>query len=702
MLGRRTTTSREAPRDWRGGIPARFALAGATAGVVTGFLEAVPLYTTPRFLGLLHPDISYVIWFLSPLINALFYGLVGLVLGWAAAAGPGKGAWVSALLAAAGLGVAGVHAAVGLGLIHGTGQGLLHNLARPAPWLYFAAGVVGTILTLRLLWSRAAPFLDVRVSFSLALPVAALLATITILGCGLVFYVLHPFLVSAPTRTDSSPQTPGPNFVLITLDTVRADHLSAYGYSRPTTPHLERLARQGVLFENAISPSPWTLPSHASIFTELLPHQHGANDSVALDPGFRTLATILHSRGYETAGFSANWAYGLAGWGMGEGFDIYEDDSFTVRHNLLASVLGRSLAGPLYRRFIHPDRLDRRDAREINGDVFRWFRRRSKQPFFLFINYYDAHVPYLPPAPYDRRFGRIPQRMLPNLRSRESLPEPLPQDEHAALIAGYDNCLAFLDEQVGKLVEFLSRSSEASRTIVIITSDHGEAFGEHGSYGHGWDVYREVLHVPLIILGPGIPAGYRVPRVAQIREIFPTVLELVLGPVQPFNRLSLRRFWTPSFKPEPFDELAVSEVSADIHTPNSAGAVSLMTSEWHYLQNSRGSAELYHWPTDRQEKNNLTASREYDGLVQALQERLRQYVGRSLQPWAGQEYLQALDRPGRPFVQEVQSHQGPSRSLPAAELAVGTCQAQFIPAPSIKRRRPGPADEDLLRTLPYH
>ena len=215
---------------------------------------------------------------------------------------------------------------------------------------------------------------------------------------------------------------------------------------------------------------------------------------------------------------------------------------------------------------------------------------------------------------------------------------PLSDQERQALVDAYDNCLASLDDQVGKLLTFLASRPEWSNTIVIITSDHGEAFGEHGAYNHGWNLYRETVHVPLVIFGPGVPAGTRLTDTVPVRKLFPTVLDLTLGEKLPFSRVSLRRFWTPGFRPEPFDETAISElISRKAGVP---GYISLTTPEWQYIEDSQGRKELYQWATSPEERVNLAESNPQK--AHELESSLRQSIASSLRPWVEPRYLLAL------------------------------------------------------------
>jgi len=155
------------------------------------------------------------------------------------------------------------------------------------------------------------------------------------------------------------------------MDTVRADHLSTYGYGRDTTPNLARLAKEGVLFENAISATSWTLPSLSAIYTGLLPHQSGSNAFRPLNPGWKTIESLLGHHGYATAGFNANYYYGESGWGLGSGFGKYDDDRTTLLYNLSRTLVGRAAVQPLYQNLERYDAFYRRNAADLNADVFR-------------------------------------------------------------------------------------------------------------------------------------------------------------------------------------------------------------------------------------------------------------------------------------------------------------------------------------------
>jgi len=365
--------------------------------------------------------------------------------------------------------------------------------------------------------------------------------------------------------------------------------------------------------------------------------------------------------------------------------------------------VGNRLLQPFYEKYVRPDTFDRRDAAQINRDVLRWFHRRSPRPFYLFINYFDVHEPYLAPADYPSRLGRVSPWVVGRIESlmdQENNHLSLPAEDTESLITGYDNCLAFLDESVGKLLDSFSRLPGWENTIVIITSDHGEGFGEHGTYSHASNLHREVLHVPLVIFGPKIPAGLRISHLVRIQELFETVLQLAGMNNPPFERASLQRFWRPGFEPEAFDDFVVSELSLGMPSPS---PISLTTPEWQYLRDSQGDEELYRWVTDPLEKFNLAKSAEYQAVLKDLQIRLRATITASLRPWAGTAYLAALGESERTLANAAQSSpQLDSSSAHPPQFPIGTSQAFFPRRAFTLNPRPPTPEEELLRSLPYH
>ena len=312
------------------------------------------------------------------------------------------------------------------------------------------------------------------------------------------------------------PPPPGArNVVLIVWDTVRAYNLSAYGYPRNTTPNLARWAREGVRYNLAVAPAPWTYPSHSCFFTGQWPFKLNSQWKFTLDTPDPTLAEYLASRGYQTAGFSANTNCCSYETGLDRGFAHFEDFPLTPR-----SLLGRTVPGKwilmniLFRGHYHQMKwigLQSRGAHGTNEAFLDWLRqRRPDRPFFAFLNYFDAHEPYVPPPGFEGRFGIRPRppRDYEFLFGYMAMDSSSPMNRDIQLARDcYDDCIAFLDEQLGRLLDELGGQGLLDNTVVIITSDHGEAFGDHGHFGHALSLFLDEIGVPLVILSPGAPRG---------------------------------------------------------------------------------------------------------------------------------------------------------------------------------------------------
>ncbi len=284
--------------------------------------------------------------------------------------------------------------------------------------------------------------------------------------------------------------------VLITLDTTRADRLSPYGLMDVSMPHLERLAREGVVFDQASSVAPLTLPAHCSIFTGLFPPAHGVRDNAdsALAPEHTTLAEILHGQGFRTAAFVGS-AVLDAERGLEQGFTQYRGVSRTT-------LKGRATS------MVEADARQRR-ADAVMDDATRWLDGINGRPFFLWTHLYDPHLPYDPPEPFRSRYF-----------------DP------------YIGEIAFADSQIGRLIDALDRHQLLDRTIVIVAGDHGESLGEHGERDHGIFVYESVLRVPLIIRVPGF-APLRIGTPVRLVDVMPTVLDMLDLPAPSMDGVSL-------------------------------------------------------------------------------------------------------------------------------------------------------------------
>lgn len=695
------------PAVRRRGYALAFAAAGGVAGLALGIVEAGLLANIPRFAGLARPDVSGAIWVIAPLADAPLFALAFALLGWLAgkrSGVPWRSGW-----AAAGAGLAAAYVGELL-LWFRVGSGVI--VPRPftsvapsvtlifTPALYFVIAFVVSEFFLRWRWRRRSIAFEPRRWRWLALADLVVLAALSLALALLYARPASPVALSLDKPPAGAPR---PNIVLIVMDTVRADHLSCYGYARPTTPNLDRLAARGVLFEQAVAPTSWTLPSLSSMLTGLLPHQHGASWGQALDPEPQTLAQILGARGYETAGFNANEMYGLAGWRLDRGFDVYDDAGLWLRHTLAGTLTGQSVYQALFQAFVRFDAFDHLNAGEINQQVFAWLHHRSGRPFFLFINYNDAHRPYVPPSPYDRPFGHIPQSTLWNVAY--SLPDGHPHWSltpagRRALIDGYDNSLNYLDAEIGRLLEAISASPEAGSTYVLVAGDHGEGFGEHHTYDHGWNLYSEVLHVPLVVTGPGIPAGRRLASVAPLKDVFSTVVQLALGDVgEAVRRSSLSRFWQLSSSDGSRSMPVVSELSVWKHGWNREAMLSVREGRWHYLIDSRGQAGLYDVESDVTEKSNLAGTPGFVEVARRLQSELESVLAHSQYPWRNLGYLSPLDHPGVLFYQRVAAD---PNAFPLIGWPLGSAQAFFERSPSGPAVRPSLSEQDVLRSLPYH
>jgi arylsulfatase A-like enzyme len=347
-----------------------------------------------------------------------------------------------------------------------------------------------------------------------------------------------------------------PDVVLVVVDTLRADHLGVYGYDRPTSPRIDRLAAGGAVFENAWAAAPWTLPSVMSVVTGRYPSDHRVeNDGLRLPAGVPTLAGTLRAAGYRTGGFVAH-VYASRLFGFDRGFDVFEDFG---------------LARPDYRleAGLEPD------AARVTDAALEWLRRQKKEPVFLLAHYFDPHWPYAAPgedrdafpSDYDGPLGTDYDSLSKYLDPRV----PIPDDYRAFLINRYDGEIRWTDRQIGRLLDGIAAAGRGARAWVVLTADHGEEFKEHGSMGHGRQLYEEAIRVPLVIAraasGAAPPggrdganpspdrAGADAPAAGPVRvrvpvgaiDLFPTVIDLAGAGVLP-ERLrgrSLAQFVAP-------------------------------------------------------------------------------------------------------------------------------------------------------------
>jgi arylsulfatase A-like enzyme len=329
-----------------------------------------------------------------------------------------------------------------------------------------------------------------------------------------------------------------PNIVLISIDSLRADHLGCYGYSRNTSPVIDQLARTGILFPNTFSTSSWTLPAHVSMLTSLDMPTHGViKDDLKMGDNVKTLAQVLKNNGYATAGFiSSVFVHGI--YGFDRGFDTYEDlssEPWIVKRNPDSPNVTEAIFSSV----------DDTTSPRLTRRVAQWLRENKKKaPVFLFVHYFDVHFDYAPPQPYRDMFdpdytGTVSAR---NFFYNEDINPNMSRNDLDHVIALYDGEIRFVDEHIGKLLDLLKENCLDQNTILIITSDHGDEFFEHGHKGHQYTLYDEVLRIPLIIHWPGhLPEGKTATGMAGIIDIMPTVLDLAgINPPDTMMGTSLR------------------------------------------------------------------------------------------------------------------------------------------------------------------
>lgn len=293
-----------------------------------------------------------------------------------------------------------------------------------------------------------------------------------------------------------------PDLILVSVDTLRADHLSTYGYDRPTSPFIDSLAAAGARFEHARSPAPWTLPSHTTMLTGQLPTTHRVvEDDLRLAADTPILPELLKQAGYATGGFVAT-LYVSRVFGFERGFDRFEDfDLHDEKANLRGEVV----------------------ASDVVDQALDWLGKLpAGAPAFLFLHVYDVHYTYDPPAPYETLFDRAPQSSDPRYKNyRFYKGKPPSAEQLAHQTAQYDEAIRYVDDQLKRLHGAFEAAGRKSRWV--ITADHGEELGERGSWGHAHTLYAEQLHVPLVVSGEGLAAGRVVKDVVGLQDLAPTM-----------------------------------------------------------------------------------------------------------------------------------------------------------------------------------
>jgi choline-sulfatase len=379
------------------------------------------------------------------------------------------------------------------------------------------------------------------------------------------------------THVQAAANTPAhktkPNVILITIDTVRADHVGCYGAKNIQTPTLDALGRDGVIFERAISQVPLTWPSHGAILTGLYPFQNGVQDFTGqpLESRFRSVAQAFKQQGYVTGAVVSSFVLDRS-WGLARGFDFY-DDAFSPD------------------QFLHRDLglVDRRAGESVTRAVA-WLKKNPRRPFFFWLHLYDPHSPYDPPEPFHSEYKN-----------------------HL-----YDGEIAYADHELGRMIAWLKQNQLYTQSLIVFLSDHGESLGEHGEHEHGFFVYNPTVHIPLIVkppAGSGIRPG-RVSRPVETVAVAPTLIQAA-----GIHDSIEKQFPVPGlFKAAvtPPDE-SYSETFYPFSSFGWSPLHALETSRYHYID--APTPELYDLTADPEEKNNLAPDQ--TAVVSVLKDKLK-------------------------------------------------------------------------------
>ncbi len=436
---------------------------------------------------------------------------------------------------------------------------------------------------------------------------------------------LASVLAGVPLLNGCAKRQPGgriENVVLISIDTLRADHLGCYGYDRPTSPILDKFASKALLFEDVSTPCPWTLPAHGSLLTGLYPSRNGLRTRwEQLPDDVPTLAGLLQQHGFATAGI--------------------------VNSHWLSPTNG------LHRGFEHfvyvKEYADSPEPSKVEDEGLKWLADHSDKPFFLFLHYYDIHSDYASLPRYNEQFlrpysGTINGSTEQLLDIRYGRIPPPNQADVQHLIDLYDASIRQIDDGMGRVFDVLEKKGLFNNTLVIITSDHGEEFMEHGAILHGRTFFQEVVQVPLIMRGPGLPDGRRIKSMVSLLDIMPTILSLlgITGPSS-LDGIDLRQLWQNTrtkasdrilFGEADWNNVVENETVDDIRRMVRRGRFKL-----HYDRVTK-KVQLYDLLSDPHENTNVAAqnSATVDSLFEALQNfMLTEKSGGTVQPLSPEE-----------------------------------------------------------------
>ena len=402
----------------------------------------------------------------------------------------------------------------------------------------------------------------------------------------------------------------GPNILLVSIDSLRADHLSCYGHFNETSPVIDAAAGEGARFEKAMAPSPWTLPSHMSMLSSLAPRQHQVTeDHTKLRDEAVLLSEVLADAGYATAGFVSG-PYVKAIYGFSQGFDLYDDFSAVRR-------LGRPeqtiITSPILRK-------------KTSEWFKKWDREGREKPFFMFLHMFDVHYDYNPPAPYKMMFDpdyKGPVTGIKMLNAKHFRGDVDPRNiEHLAAL--YDAEIRFTDFHLGKILNVLRNLGVYDDTILVITADHGEEFFEHGWMSHRRTLFDESIHIPLVMRYPSeIPAGVVVEQMVRTVDIAPTILSLAQIPKpENFGTSSLKaphaeRDLTGLIQNGTWGEAPPVLSFGQLH----GGLSSVRSEKFKVIQRNNGKPQFYDLEKDPREQSRIKGRKSRE--LKALRKQLR-------------------------------------------------------------------------------
>ena len=379
------------------------------------------------------------------------------------------------------------------------------------------------------------------------------------------------------------------NVLLISIDTCRADHLGCYGYPLDTTPNIDAIASEGIVFEHALSPLPYTLPAHCTMLTGTIPPYHGVFDNTDYKLSDRdvTLAELLQEKGYLTAGFVSSFIMDSR-FGLGQGFDLYDDDFEEASHTMGINQQGGG---------------------KTTQDAIEWLGAHKDEKNFVFLHYYDPHFTYEPPEPFASKFRNVPP------------PENVTTRFEQVLFDGYAGEIAYTDHCIGQVVDELRELGLYDSTMIIITSDHGEMLGQHGEGFHGYFIYQPAIRVPLIFKLPRLPKHRRITSTVGLVDIVPTVCSaLGIELSTPVQGHDLSPCFDSDWLPPSDRHLFCQSLEPTKY--NASSLLGVVTDRYKYIKTTR--PELYDLLEDPDELNNIAV--EQADRSRTMEKRLRQIL----------------------------------------------------------------------------